>query len=564
MPAGHEHRYALPPGYRLGEYRVERYLGSGGFGITYLAIDENLNLRVAIKEYLPSDLALREADNSVAVKSAADRDDFEWGRERFLDEARSLARFNHPNIVRVQRFLEAHGTSYIVMDYVEGEPLSELLKRKGTLTEAEVRRSVLPLADGLAAIHVAGLLHRDIKPSNIVIRDDGVPVLIDFGSARQAVGVKSRSVTSVVTPGYAPLEQYATRSPQGPATDIYAFGAVLYRCVTGVTPDDATERAIEDRLTPAAQAARGGYSSKLLATIDAALALSMEERPSRMATFLSGLDNAGHGDAREVGRRYGEPIGTRNSESTVSPVPQEVTRRTTPSRYALVAFGLPAAASSIWLAAVLFGNGQSTRDSSQRDNTWPQTTIGEQSIDQIESDSASGIEAQERIATAVTAYQDPLAQVARAFVASENPGISKAEYNAVRFPGEHRVSPGLTELFGMGLKEGVIQNRNLAQTAGVLASYAAGGPTDRQLETMLRYQDEATERYKQTGMEGLWDFLQDPDLAEVPRMTAYYAGMFLPSLGVTGLLAKGGAKLEGHFVKKAVAEDMKNATMQSR
>ena len=286
MPAGHEHRYALPPGYRLGEYRLERYLGSGGFGITYLATDENLNLRVAIKEYLPSDLALREADNSVVVKSAADRDDFEWGRERFLDEARSLARFNHPNIVRVQRFFEAHGTSYIVMDYVEGEPLSELLKRKGTLTEAEVRRSVLPLADGLAAIHDAGLLHRDIKPSNIVIRDDGVPVLIDFGSARQAVGVKSRSVTSVVTPGYAPLEQYATRSPQGPATDIYAFGAVLYRCVTGVTPDDATERAIEDRLTPAAQAAKGDYSSKLLATIDEALAVRAENRLDNIESFV--------------------------------------------------------------------------------------------------------------------------------------------------------------------------------------------------------------------------------------------------------------------------------------
>ena len=290
MTTGRGHRYALPPGHRLGEYCIDRYLGSGGFGITYLATDENLNLQVAIKEYLPSDLAMRDADNSVVVKTAQDEDDFEWGRERFLDEARSLARFNHPNIVRVQRFFEAHGTSYIVMDYVEGEPLSDLLERKGTLTEAETYQLVLPLANGLAAVHEVGLLHRDIKPGNIIIRDDGTPVLIDFGSARQAMGSKSRSMTSVVTPGYAPLEQYATNSRQGPATDIYAFGAVLYRCVTGKAPNEATERAIKDELTPTTQAAVDNYSTDLLAAIDTTLALRVEDRPQSMTEFLSNLD----------------------------------------------------------------------------------------------------------------------------------------------------------------------------------------------------------------------------------------------------------------------------------
>ena len=129
MPESHGHRYALPPGHRLGEYRIERYLGAGGFGITYTAIDEHLGHRVAIKEYLPTDLAMRDIDDSVVVNSAGNEPDFLWGLDRFLDEARSLAQFDHPNIVRVQRFLEAHGTRYIVMEYVDGEPLSEFLKR---------------------------------------------------------------------------------------------------------------------------------------------------------------------------------------------------------------------------------------------------------------------------------------------------------------------------------------------------------------------------------------------------------------------------------------------------
>ena len=277
---------ALPPGHRLGEYRIERYLGSGGFGITYSAIDEHLDRRVAIKEYLPKSLAMRDANDRVTVATAEDEADFRWGLDRFLDEARALAHFDHPNIVGVKRFIEAHGTGYIVMQYVEGEPLSEMLKRKPTLTEPEIREYVLPLAAGLDEIHAAGLLHRDIKPSNIVVSSDGVPVLIDFGSARMAVNAKSQSLTAVVTPGYAPLEQYAAKSRQLPPTDIYALGAVLYRCVTGVTPRDATERALEDRLTPVAEAADGVYSDGLLIAIDTALAMRIDDRPGDVAAFL--------------------------------------------------------------------------------------------------------------------------------------------------------------------------------------------------------------------------------------------------------------------------------------
>ena len=172
MPPNVENLIALPPGRRLGEYRIERCLGSGGFGITYSAVDEHLDRRVAIKEYLPKSLATRDANDRVTVATAEDEDDFRWGLDRFLDEARALARFDHPNIVGVKRFLEAYGTGYIVMEHVDGEPLSEMLKRKPTLTEPEIREHVLPLTGGLAVIHAKDMLHRDIKPKNIMVRSN--------------------------------------------------------------------------------------------------------------------------------------------------------------------------------------------------------------------------------------------------------------------------------------------------------------------------------------------------------------------------------------------------------
>ena len=313
MIASNGHRYALPPGCRLGEFRIERYLGSGGFGITYAAIDEYLGHRLAIKEYLPTDLAVRDADNLVVSKSSEDEEDFLWGLDRFLDEARSLVQFDHPNIVRVQRFLEAHGTRYIVMEYVDGEPLSEMLKRSGTLSEADIREHVLPITDGLAQMHAAGVLHRDIKPGNIMIRRNGVPVLIDFGSAREAVSTKSRSVTSVLTEGYAPLEQYSTRAKQSLATDIYALGAVLYRCVTGETPMPATERVLEDRdgLISVTEAAKGNYSAGLLTAIDASLEIRADQRPQNVERFFDKFasDNNLRRKPKDSRRNFDSPVG---------------------------------------------------------------------------------------------------------------------------------------------------------------------------------------------------------------------------------------------------------------
>jgi serine/threonine protein kinase len=237
-------------------------LGSGGFGITYLARDVALDKPVAIKEYMPSDLAVRQQTLTVSPKSGQDKSDFDWGLDRFLDEARTLARFDHPNVVKVSRFFRAHGTAYIVMEHVSGETLSEVLQRKGRLGEAELRGLVEGLLSGLEAVHAADYLHRDIKPGNVILRPDGTPVLLDFGSARQSVTAKSRSVTAIVTPGYAPIEQYSSRGNQGPWTDIYAVGAICYRAMTGEVPVDATERVRRDPLVPVSEhpVTKGAYS----------------------------------------------------------------------------------------------------------------------------------------------------------------------------------------------------------------------------------------------------------------------------------------------------------------
>ena len=284
-----DYLHALPSGYRIEEYELVRVLGSGGFGITYLGYDHHLDKAVAIKEYLPNDLAVRGDNQSVLPKSTEDTPDYEWGLERFLNEAQTLARFDHRHIIKVHRFFRVHGTGYIVMEYAEGETLSELLQRKGSLTDAELKHILLPILDGLEAVHGADFLHRDIKPKNIVIRDDGSPVLIDFGSARQLVVGKSRSVTAIVTPGYAPIEQYSAKGHQGPWTDIYALGAVCYRCLAGEPPDDATERLREDPLIPATRRCKGKASKAFLEAIDRALRVDEGKRPQTVKSWRATL-----------------------------------------------------------------------------------------------------------------------------------------------------------------------------------------------------------------------------------------------------------------------------------
>ena len=188
-----KHRNSLQPGYRLHWYMIKKILGQGGFGITYLAEDTNLDQLVAIKEYLPVELAVRDGDASIQPVSGEHGEQFTWGLDRFMSEAQTLAKFKHPNIVRVLAVFPENNTAYMVMEFEHGRDLHEILKEKKTLEEEELNKILLPILDGLEAVHAANFIHRDIKPANIYVREDSSPVLLDFGSARQSLSEQTRT-----------------------------------------------------------------------------------------------------------------------------------------------------------------------------------------------------------------------------------------------------------------------------------------------------------------------------------------------------------------------------------
>ncbi len=281
-----QNRLALPVGYQLQEYRIERVLGIGGFGISYLAHDTNLNSKVAIKEYLPNDLAMRDEQTAaVWAKSEADSEEYKIGLDRFLLESRTLATFRHANIVRVSRFFETNNTAYMVMDYEYGESLNAWLKKRLDRGEAipdekTMLQIFIPLLNGLDLVHQTGFLHRDIKPANIYVRDsDGSLVLLDFGAARLAKNAVDNGLTSIVTPGYAPFEQYHSHGRQGPWSDLYAFGGVLYWMICGKKPIEAAARIQNDPQEPATVIGKGKYSENFLKAIDWALLPDDQKRP---------------------------------------------------------------------------------------------------------------------------------------------------------------------------------------------------------------------------------------------------------------------------------------------
>ncbi len=247
----------LTPGTLLsGKYLVGRLLGQGGFGITYLGWDTNLEIRIAIKEFFPQGLVSRvPGENSVISYTGEIKEQFSFGVESFLRESKTLARFeHHPSIVTVRDYFEANNTAYMVMSFIEGITLLEYLNRSGGKIPVEQAiQIVLPVTDALKEVHAAGILHRDISPDNIFIDKEGRVILIDFGAARQEMREKSKSLSVVLKAGYAPEEQYRTKGKQGPWTDIYAVGATLYRCITGDKPPEAIDRLAEDDLVPPSQ-----------------------------------------------------------------------------------------------------------------------------------------------------------------------------------------------------------------------------------------------------------------------------------------------------------------------
>lgn len=290
---------SLPLGSKLHEYRLDAVLGQGAFAITYRGWDEHLQSPVAIKEFFPADLMDRDETGAARLKPDADAELYEWGLSRFVAEAQVLAQFKHPNIVRVSRYFPGNRTAYIVMDYEQGESLSDRLSReKAPLSEAVVRDLYLPLLAGLKVVHEKRYLHRDIKPANVYLRQDGSPVLIDFGAARLEFGSTGGDSLNVLTPRYAPVEQYTPDGEQGPWSDLYALAATMYRCITGEPPVDALRRSRhleqgqDDPFVPAAVAAAGRYSRELLDAIDGSLRLQPAERPRTAAEVIARLTGA--------------------------------------------------------------------------------------------------------------------------------------------------------------------------------------------------------------------------------------------------------------------------------
>lgn len=269
-----------------GKYLIGRELGAGGFGITYLGFDTVLQCRAAIKEFFPRELVGRKTGSTTLVPFSGEAGEFfEYGLRQFLKEARTMAKFDHPNIVRVRNFFGQNNTAYIAMDYYEGHSLDESIKNKGgRFSEDGAMEIILPILDGLENIHKKNYLHRDIKPQNILITPAGKPILIDFGAARYVTGRKSQNLTVVLTPGFAPFEQYQNRGRQGAWTDIYSLCAAFYYMLSGEVPPFAPERTDDDDLIPLEQISPD-VSPGVCKAIMQGLELRIDNRPQTVDEF---------------------------------------------------------------------------------------------------------------------------------------------------------------------------------------------------------------------------------------------------------------------------------------
>lgn len=285
---------ALPAGTRFGELEILRVVGIGGFGIVYLARDHSLDRDVALKEYMPGQLAARGPSAQVSLRSGSHMETFALGLRSFVNEARLLARFDHRSLVKVYRFWEANNTAYMVMPFLQGRTLREARRAMDKAPdESWMRQIINPLLEALELLHREAVYHRDIAPDNILLPHDGSQaVLLDFGAARRAIGDRTQTFTAILKPSYAPIEQYAESVSlrQGPWTDVYALGAAIHYLIKGVPPPPATARTIEDHSEVLAHLTVPGVSSTFLAAVDWALAVRPQDRPQSVAEFRDALD----------------------------------------------------------------------------------------------------------------------------------------------------------------------------------------------------------------------------------------------------------------------------------
>ena len=293
-PAGQaEDGLALRIGTRIAEFEIVERIGEGGFSIVYLAMDHSLERTVALKEYMPSSLATRVSTSQVQPRSGRYRDTFEAGLRSFVNEAKLLAQFDHPALVKVYRFWESNGTAYMVMPFYQGVTLKDTVRAlPAAPDEAWLMALLAPLTEALRVIHSERCFHRDIAPDNVLLlAGSGKPLLLDFGAARRVIGDMTQALTVILKPGYAPIEQYAEvpGMKQGPWTDVYALAAVVYWAVTGKTPPAAVGRMVSDSFVPLAQCAAGRYSLPFLQAIDRALVVLPERRTPSIDAFRRDL-----------------------------------------------------------------------------------------------------------------------------------------------------------------------------------------------------------------------------------------------------------------------------------
>jgi serine/threonine protein kinase len=309
----------LPIGHYVKDYQIIAVLGSGGFGVTYKAEDSRNGDIVAVKEYIPGHCAMRLANLNVGPRERSMAETFAKGVDSFLQEAQTLAQFTHPNIVPIKRYFTLpSSTAYFVMPFFEGKTLAELVRESpgGRQNEVEIRIWLEELMKGLKEIHAKGVLHRDIKPENIFVKSHGDPMLIDFGSARNALALYSRTVSSVLTPGYAPPEQYSSvANIQGPWTDIYAVGAVIYFCLTGIQPIDSLQRQVEimngdpDPMAENLKNINLGVTDNLQKVMEKALILPRKDRIQSVYELKSKLDKT-DGRKNDTTPEPTPPVGT--------------------------------------------------------------------------------------------------------------------------------------------------------------------------------------------------------------------------------------------------------------